>query len=300
MGNPMATNLRRSLSATQSLHVHDVSRSNLVAFLQLNPTAIEQPSIADICAACDLIFVIVPGPRESYAVFGELLDHVRPGTILVDCSTVGPTVVRDNDAKRKEMLEKEPERLDGVALADAPVSGGPWGARDGSLTIMVGADSEQVYNVIEPYLNAMSNVVYNCGGIGNGQAAKICNNYCSFNNMCALAESIVLGERLGLDPATLSRIVNASSGSSYGSNMRNPVPGAVEKSPANDGYKPGFSIAMSHKDLGLAVEAGQHVDSPVRLGEKTYEYFSKAMEGEDWKGKDYSYIYELIKKQLVL
>ncbi|KAJ3337597.1 hypothetical protein HDU93_000793 [Gonapodya sp. JEL0774] len=263
MGFPMATNLLKSLVSPQSLHVYDVSSEAVASFLSANPTALRATGISDICRVSDLIFVIVPGPKESYSVFADVLSHVRPGTILVECSTVGPKVVRDHEAKRTSMMEssrEEAERLRDVAIADLPVSGGPWGAKDGALSMMLGSSNiDEIYDILIPFLKPMSKIVYKCGGIGNGQAAKVCNNMCSFNNMVSLAESIVLGERLGLDSVTLSRIISTSTGRSYGAEFRNPVPGATDSSPANNDYKPGFSIGLSHKDLGLAVEAGRQV-----------------------------------------
>ena len=143
----------------------------------------------------------------------------------------------------------------GIATLDAPVSGGVGGAKAATLTFMVGG-SEHAFARGKPVLERMGKRIVHCGEAGNGQVAKICNNLILGASMIAVSEGFVLGEKLGLSHQALFDVVSGSSGQCWSLTSYCPVPGPVPASPANNGYKPGFTAALMLKDLNLARAGG--------------------------------------------
>ncbi len=175
----------------------------------------------------------------------------------------------------------------GHAMLDAPVSGGVGGAEAGTLTFMVGG-SDEGFRQAEPILQCMGKAVIHAGGPGNGQAAKICNNMILGITMIATGEAFALAEKLGLDAQKLFDISSKSSGQSWSMTSYCPVPGPVPTSPANRGYKPGFTAAMMLKDMKLAQQAAAVAGAATPLGaaaESLYALFVNSGEGDlDFSG----------------
>ena len=142
----------------------------------------------------------------------------------------------------------------GHRSVDAPVSGGVVGAAAGTLTFMVGGTADD-FESAQPLLDVMGKKVVHCGGPGNGQAAKICNNMILGVSMIAVSEAFVLGEKLGLSNQALFDVASTASGQCWALTTNCPVPGPVPTSPANNDYQPGFAAALMDKDLGLAANA---------------------------------------------
>ncbi len=254
MGGPMARNL---LTAGHRLRVFDVSSPAVERAVAAGATA--APDLAGATRGVDLVITMLPAGgqvREVYLGPGGAIAAAATGTLLIDCSTIDVATARAVSAAAAEA---------GLDLLDAPVSGGVAGAEAATLTFMVGGTAV-AFAAAAPVLHAMGKAVVHAGGAGNGQAAKICNNLILGVSMVAVCEAFVLAERLGLPAQTLFDIASQSSGQCWSLTSYCPVPGPVPTSPANRGYRPGFSAAMMIKDLRLAAAAAADVDAATPLG----------------------------------
>jgi 3-hydroxyisobutyrate dehydrogenase len=275
MGNPMCRNL---LKHGHALKVYDVV-PDLVK--KLEKEGCEVATSAGECAkGVDVVVTMLPSSPHVRSVYlGEygVLRSVKPGTPLIDSSTIDPLTSREiaMDAKAK-----------GCALIDAPVSGGVGGAEAGTLTFMVGGETHD-YEAAKPILQAMGKNVVHCGGIGNGQVAKICNNMMLAIEMIATSEGMTLAAKLGMDPKTFAAIVNTSSGRCWSSDTYNPYPGVLENVPASRGYTGGFGADLMLKDLTLVTDAAKSAKHPVLLGAVAQQVYQK--HSNDGNGaKDFS------------
>jgi 3-hydroxyisobutyrate dehydrogenase len=194
--------------------------------------------------------------REVYLGDRGILASARPGTLLIDSSTIDVETAR---AVARSAEEK------GLPMVDAPVSGGVAGAEAATLTFMVGG-SDEAFARARSILETMGRNVVHAGGAGNGQAAKICNNMILGVSMIAVSEAFVLAETLGLDHQKLFDIASKSSGQCWSLTSYCPVPGPVPTSPANRGYQAGFTAAMMLKDLRLAQDAARAGGAATPLG----------------------------------
>ncbi|WWC86128.1 uncharacterized protein L201_000999 [Kwoniella dendrophila CBS 6074] len=217
-----------------------------------------------------------------------------PHTILIDCTTLSPTSATAIAQKMHEQTANK------VVMLDAPVSGGTVAAKKGELTIMFGSPSDQATDLALPLLQTMAKegcLVY-CGGNGKGVGVKVCNNLILAINQIALAEGLALGSSLGIDPTLLHGVVNSSSGQSWSSRINTPLK-EVQGSPGERGYSGGFQTRLMLKDAGLALEAASVLDLPIPMtwaAKSIYEAVCRE-EDEDWSTKDFSVVYEWIKKK---
>jgi 3-hydroxyisobutyrate dehydrogenase len=236
----------------------------------------------------ELVITMLPAAVHVRSVWlGEdgVLAGIAKGVPAVDCSTIDPQTVRDVAAAAAKQ---------GVAMADAPVSGGTGGAAAGTLTFMVGATPE-LFATLQPVLAQMGRNIVRCGEVGTGQIAKICNNLLLGISMVGVSEAMALGEALGIDSTVLAGVINSSTGRCWSSEMYNPYPGIVETAPASRGYTGGFGAELMLKDLGLATEAARQAHQPVVLGavaQQLYQAMSQRGEG----GKDFSAIINSYRK----
>src|SRR5216684_3438729 len=176
----------------------------------------------------------------------------------------------------------------GLAMVDAPVSGGVAGAAAGTLTFMVGG-TDAAFARARPILESMGKTIVHAGGSGNGQAAKICNNMILGVSMIAVSEAFLLAEKLGLDAQSLFDIASKSSGQCWSMTSYCPVPGPVPTSPANRGYQAGFTAAMMLKDLRLAQDAARSAKTATPLGAAAAELYG-SFTGRGHAGEDFSAI----------
>jgi 3-hydroxyisobutyrate dehydrogenase len=185
-----------------------------------------------------------------------VLANARPGTLLVDCSTIDPGTAR-------KVASAATER--GFTMLDAPVSGGVGGAQAGTLTFIVGGTSAGLERA-RPLLSAMGRNIFHAGENGAGQIAKVCNNMLLAILMTGTAEALALGVRNGLDPAALSAVMQQSSGGNWALNVYNPWPGVMAEAPASRGYSGGFMVDLMLKDLGLALETAEQSGGSTPMG----------------------------------
>ncbi len=197
-----------------------------------------------------------PGSAGGFAEASGVIAAARPGTLLVDCSTIDVDTARAVHGAAQEA---------GFEMLDAPVSGGVTGATAATLTFMAGG-SEAAFARAEPILATMGKAIVHAGPAGNGQAAKMCNNMILGVSMIAVSEAFMLAERLGLDAQKLFDISSQSSGQCWSLTTYCPVPGPVPASPANRDYAAGFTAAMMLKDLRLAEQAANATGAATPLG----------------------------------
>jgi 3-hydroxyisobutyrate dehydrogenase len=281
MGLPMARNLAKAGHQVIGFDVVPAAcKAAGEAGLQVAGTA------RGVLDGAEAVVTMLPAGehvRSAYLGAEGLLDAAAKDTLFIDCSTIDVATSRDVHAAAAER---------GLPMLDAPVSGGVGGAEAGTLTFMVGGP-EAAFARGKPLFEVMGRTIVHAGGAGNGQAAKICNNMILGISMIAVAEAFSLGEKLGLEPQVLFQISSKASGSCWAMLNHNPVPGIVETSAANRGYKPGFAAAMMHKDLKLAQAAANHAGAATPLGAEAaalYTLFVNAGNG----GLDYSAIIKLI------
>ena len=283
MGAPMALNL---LKAGHELVVFDVIAKSVERLVAAGASAAD--SARDAASRAELVITMLPSsPHVRTAYLGPegVLAGVKPGTLLIDSSTIDPHTARDVAAIAARQ---------GNRLADAPVSGGTGGAEAGTLTFMVGASVEQ-FSAIRPVLANMGKNIVHCGDSGNGQVAKICNNMLLAISMIGVAEAMNLGVSLGIAPKVLAGIINTSSGRCWSSDSYNPYPGVMDNVPAARNYTGGFGADLMLKDLSLATDAAKQAKQPVVLGavaQQLYQMFSAQGSG----GQDFSAIIKLFGK----
>jgi 2-hydroxy-3-oxopropionate reductase len=197
----------------------------------------------DVAERADIIFTMLPdGPEVEQVIVGAdgVLDGARPGSLIVDMSSINPLVSQEIGAAASTK---------GVAFLDAPVSGGEPKAIEGALAIMVGG-SEADYSRAEPLLRCMGSSVTRVGPIGAGNVTKLANQIIVACNIAAMGEALVLATRCGLDPEV---VVSAIKGGLAGSAVLN------AKSPMliTRNFKPGFKIRLHQKDLRNALLTAQ-------------------------------------------
>jgi len=275
MGNPMCRNL---LKHGHKLRIYDVV-PELVKKLEKEGCEVAT-SAADCARGVEMIITMLPSSphvRSVYLSEYGILKGAAPGTPLIDSSTIDPLTAREvaMDAKAK-----------GCPMVDAPVSGGVGGAEAGTLTFMVGGDAAD-FERAKAVLQAMGKNIVHCGGIGNGQVAKICNNMMLAIEMIATSEGMTLASKLGMDPKVFASIVNTSSGRCWSSDTYNPFPGVLENVPSSRGYTGGFGADLMLKDLTLVTDAAKQAKHPVMLGALAQQIYQK--HSNDGNGlKDFS------------
>jgi 3-hydroxyisobutyrate dehydrogenase len=248
MGLPMARHL---VAAGHGVVGCDLAPAHVEA---LGAGAAE--TAGEAAAAVDAVLLSLPSAHAvEDVVLGEhgVRSAARPGTLLVDMSTSPPALAR--------RLAAECPELD---VLDAPVSGGPRGAADATLTIMVGG-GEDAFERALPLFEALGRLIVRVGGHGSGQAAKLCNNLIAGATMAAVSESCAIAVREGLDPGTLYELLTASTGDSRVLRTRFPLSGVDDAHPASNAFAPLFALDLIAKDLALALElAADHgLDAPV-------------------------------------
>ena len=254
MGLPMARNL---LKAGFALRIFDLVQSAVDSLAAEGATP--AASAAEAVIGTEVVVSMLPASRHVEGLYlGEsgLLQQIAPGSLVLECSTIAPESARKVHAAASAR---------GIALLDAPVSGGTAGAAAGTLTFMVGGDAA-VLERARPVLSAMGKNLFHAGPDGAGQVAKVCNNQLLAVQMIGTAEALALGVANGLDAATLAEIMRQSSGGNWVLEKYNPWPGVMENAPASKGYSGGFMSQLMAKDLGLAQEAAQLTASSTPMG----------------------------------
>jgi 3-hydroxyisobutyrate dehydrogenase len=268
MGAGMASNLQE---AGHDLVVHDIRRH--VAEPHLAAGAVWADSVGAVGQAADVVFTSLPTPPDVAAVAlgdGGLLANMAPGGVYFDLSTNSPTLVRQLHAAFAER---------GLHVLDAPVSGGPAGARSGKLAIWVGGDQE-VFNRHTRLLGAIGDQVMYVGPIGAGSVAKLVHNCCGYMIQCALAEAFTMGVKAGVEPLALWEAVRQGAVGRQRTFDRLPDHFLSAKFDPPD-----FALRLAHKDVSLATAVGHEHHVPMRMAHLALDELTEAL-NRGWGERD--------------
>jgi 2-hydroxy-3-oxopropionate reductase len=254
MGAPMARNL---LAAGHEVIAWNRSPGPLDELVEAGGRAGDGP--AAVAAEADVLISIVSDDAALREVLGGpdgAIAAARPGSLVIDMSTVSPALARDLAAAADAR---------GVGFLDAPVSGGDVGARDGTLSIMVGGSAADVERA-RPVFEVLGSRVTHVGDAGAGQVAKACNQVLVAVIFGGLAEALVLGSKLGVDPAAILDAVG-------GGMAANRIMEVRRDNFLEHDFAPGFKVDLHHKDLEIALGASGEVDAPLPLTAEVQQMF---------------------------
>jgi len=278
----MAQNL---LKGGKSLLVYDMLPEPVNQMKSSGASVAQSPK--EIAQNSHTIITMLPSSPHAQSVYCEgdksILSGLIGGELCIDCSTIDPNIARVVALKIKDR---------GVEMVDAPVSGGIVGAQNATLTFMVGG-SEDAFQKAKVLLQLMGKNIVHCGGSGNGQVAKVCNNLLLGISMIGVSEAMNLGISLGIDPKVLAGVINTSSGRCWSSDVYNPVPGVMTGVPSSNEYRGGFAVDLMAKDLGLAVSAAQAVKEPLLLGGNAHQTYNLISQ-KGYGGLDFSAAFKFL------
>jgi len=273
MGGGMAANL---VKAGHHVRAFDLSKDALARAKEAGCETFT--NVRDAVKDAEAVVSMLPNGAIVKSVYtSDVIGHTPHAATLIDCSTIDVATAREvADAAHAE----------GYKIVDAPVSGGIAAANAGTLTFMVGGEIH-AFEAAKPVLEAMGKAVIHAGGIGNGQAAKICNNMLLAIHMIGTCEAFAMAEKLGLDAQTFYDISSVSSGQNWSMTSYCPVPGVGPQSPSDNDYQGGFATALMLKDLKLAMEAAESAGATTALGrhaQEIYEAFAEQNGSVDFSG----------------
>jgi 3-hydroxyisobutyrate dehydrogenase-like beta-hydroxyacid dehydrogenase len=257
MGRPMALNL---VEQGFTLVVHDIDPAKLGPLRDRGAKV--ESSAERVAAAADRTICIVETTAQAESVItGEhgIVRSARPGHIVVCMSTIDPLVAR----RLANTLATR-----GVAMLDAPVSGGTTRAASGELSIIAGGAAD-TFEACRDLFQAMGTKIFHVGGIGQGLAMKLINNMLIQVNRVAVAEALVMGVKAGLDPRTIYDVIRVSTGSSYAFEQ------GVPKILARD-FSPGGTVDISYKDQELETGFAKQLGVPLLLANVTQQVYQMA------------------------
>lgn len=277
MGRPMALHL---VKAGHALSVY--ARRAATAQPLTDAGATLRASPAEVAAASEVVFTVVTtGSDVEDVALGEggLIHGAKPGSVLVDMSTIAPGTAR-------HIAEKLAER--GVGMIDAPVSGGERGAIEATLSIMAGGPAE-VLERVRPLLEKLGKTIVHIGPSGAGQVAKACNQMIMVANIEACAEAIQLANASGVDA---TRVVKALSGGSAGSRVLEFFGG---KMAARD-FKAGVEARLHHKDFGLLMNEVAALGVPLPIAAQVWQQLNALM-AQGWGREDTSGLLRVLEQE---
>jgi 3-hydroxyisobutyrate dehydrogenase len=258
MGNPMASNV---LKAGFPMIVYDKNPRAMENLLQAGAQG--AASARAVVEGAELVLTSLPASPDVEAVYlepGGLVDSAKPGTILIDLSSVLPSTPRKIEPRAQAR---------GVHFLEAPVSGGVSGARAATLAIMVGGDPETLTQA-QSVLRAIGPNIFHVGPVGAGNTVKAINNMLASVNALAMMEGVALGVKAGLDPMTIYEVVKASSGASK----------ALERIPNSlipRHFEPGFKVQLMNKDLETFNTIAKELHVPVSFANVAQQYQQMAI-----------------------
>jgi 3-hydroxyisobutyrate dehydrogenase-like beta-hydroxyacid dehydrogenase len=270
IGAPIAGQLLR---AGHALLVHDIRRAAADRLLEAGAAWTETP--AALAAECEVVATCLPGPAEMEAVClgpGGIVAQMKSGALYIDHTTNAPDLIRRVHAV---LAEK------GVAMLDAPVSGGMEGAQTRDLLVMAGGDPT-AFERARPLLDAIAKRVMHIGGIGTGSVAKIMHNSATFTLDLVMAECWSVALKAGVDAAMIVNVFNEAA-LGHMMNLKVRLPATLFRGD----FDPRFSLALARKDLGLALDLARATNTPMRLGALCEQEMIEAI-GRGWARRDAS------------
>ena len=241
MGAPMAGHLARAGHTVRAWN-RTPGRPSIDGVTQVS-------SLRDALNGADAVVLSVSDtPDVEQLLLGTdgAIHHLAPGAIVIDTSTIAPSATR----RMGEQLARK-----GILMVDAPVSGGSEGAVNGTLTVFLGGSAEAVATA-QPLLAAFAKTITHLGPLGSGQVGKAVNQLVISGSYLSLAEGILVGQKAGLDPATLAGALSGGAAKSWVLENR-------WQRMAEDRYPLGFKVALHRKDLGIAIDLAKEVGVPV-------------------------------------
>ena len=280
MGNPMAENVLKQGFPMTVFDMNAKTMENLV-----KAGAKGAKSAAEVVAASEVTLTSLPGSpevEEAYLGGSGLIEVAKPGSVLIDLSSVLPSTPRKLEERCKAR---------GVHFLEAPVSGGVTGAKAATLAVMTGGDAA-VLERVRPILRAIGPNIYHVGPAGAGNTVKAINNMMASCNAIAMMEGFAVGLKAGLSLETLHDVVKASSGNSN-------ALARVHRALIPRDFEPGFKVALMNKDLETFTSIAKDLHVPVSFANVAQRYQQTALAaglGE----KDTSVIFTLIEKLAAL
>ena len=258
MGNPMASNV---LKAPFPMTVFDTNPKAMENLIQAGARRAASPR--EVVESSEIVLTSLPASPDVEAVYlepGGLVDRAKPGTILIDLSSVLPSTPRKIEPVAKKR---------GVHFLEAPVSGGTSGAKAATLAVMVGGDAA-VLKRVEPVLKSLGPNIFHVGTVGAGNTVKAINNMMACVNSLAMMEGLTLGLTAGLDPLIIYEVVKASSG---GSKALERIPKAI----VPRDFEPGFKVFLMNKDLDTFNTIAKELHVPVSFSNVAQRYQQAAL-----------------------
>lgn len=275
MGAPMSGHL---MKAGHKVIAYDVVPAAIERVVGMGATAGASPQA--VAAQSDVVISMVPDSPDVEKVYlaeDGVLAGAKPGTLLLDMSTISPVTAQ----KVAEEAAKK-----GCPMLDAPVSGGEVGAKEATLSIMVGGDP-QVFEQAVPILEVMGKPTY-CGASGAGQTVKACNQIQVAMNFIGMAEALVLGAKAGVDPEIILKVLSAGYAQTRVMDVRGP------RALKGD-YAPGFKARFHYKDLNIIRETARAYGASLPASALAHELFT-AMIANGWGELDHSAVVKVIEK----
>ncbi|MDP6389988.1 MAG: NAD(P)-dependent oxidoreductase [Alphaproteobacteria bacterium] len=253
MGRPMAANLAQG---GHELIVADLSREAVESFTGEFDNARPANGLAALAQDSDAVITIVPNGKDVRKIAlgadggDNLADGMAEGSLLIDMSSSAPTGTVELGA---EMAER------GIAMVDAPVSGGVPRAIDGTLAIMVGGDAADIERC-RPLLEVMGGQIFETGKLGSGHALKCLNNVMSGTHLILAAEALLIGKKFGIGSETMVDVLNFSSG------KNSATEGKMNRYILNRAFNSGFSMALMMKDIDTALDLAKEMEVGWLIG----------------------------------
>ncbi|KAF4614840.1 hypothetical protein D9613_002890 [Agrocybe pediades] len=308
MGYQMAYNLfsKKYAQASDSQFVvcdanpetaHTFCASFSTQYPSANISFVETPEQAAILSS-NIITMLPSSPQVKSVYNGSIIPTLQKlhgespqETFCIDSTTLDVDVARTvaSDVSKA-----------GATMIDAPVSGGVAGAMAGTLSFLVGG-TEESFKMAFPILSLMGQRIIHCGPSGSGLAAKICNNLVLGVEQIVVAEAMLLGQRLGLDPAVLASVINSSTGGCWASSVNNPVPFSLpgKSPPCERDYDGGFATSLMLKDMGLASNVAEKEGTPLPLGTAARDIYATIVEKQpELSTKDFSSVYRYLEQRV--
>ena len=258
MGKPMAGHL---IDAGYELVVHNRNRDAVDELV--GKGAIEAHSGKEVAEQSDIVITMLPdSPDVESVALGEggIIEGAHEGLILVDMSTIAPSVT----TQVGEVLAEK-----GVKSLDAPVSGGDIGAQNATLSIMVGGD-EDTFNAVKPLFDVMGQSAILCGPLGAGQTVKACNQILVAVTIAGVSEALTMGTKAGVDPIKIVQVLS-------GGLARCGVLENRGERMVNGDFDPGFRIRLHYKDLNIIQKTSNDFGVPLPVTSEVFELFKTAM-----------------------
>lgn len=268
MGGGMAMNV---LKAGYPLVVHDLNRPTASPLEAAG--ARWAATVGEVGSSSDVVFTSLPGPADVERIALDddgLLATMRPGSTWFDLTTNSPNLLR----RLGPMFAGK-----GIEFLDAPVSGGPSGARTGKLALYIGGD-EAAFDRHRPLLDAIGDQAIYVGPLAAGTIAKLSHNCASFGIRMIIAEVFSMGVKAGVDPLSLWHAMRQGV-----TGRRRTFDGVGEQFLQNRYEPAAFALRLAHKDMSLALDLAKECDVPMPMAERAFEDFTEAL-ARGWGQQD--------------